>query len=219
MPSQTEVVNITLGRIGITRRIANIETDTSKEAVTARLHYDLALEETLRAFPWNFAQTAVALALTAEDVVIPGYEYQYQYPSGCLTAHMVCTEDGVRDTFTAWLQPWERSRLMPPKYPFRVALHPDGNRRVLLTDVEQAYLIYTARVTDTAAWDPLFMSAFCDRLGAELAMPLIEGANGKAMMQVAMARYNQSWQSAAAMSLNEGREDERPESPSISARD
>lgn len=218
MASKTEAVNIALGRLGITRRLADVDTDSTKEAVQARLVYDSVLDETLRAFPWNFAQTSVALAETAEAVVIPGYQYQYAYPSNCLTAHIVCSSDGVREAFDGWVQYWERTRLLPPKYPFKVALHPDGDRRVILTDVDEAYLIYTARVTDTIAWDPLFLNAFCDRLSAELATALVEGAGGRQAFQLAMARYAQSWQSAAAMSMNEAREDERPDSPSITSR-
>lgn len=218
MASKTEVINMTLGRLGITRRLANWETDNSKEAVQSRLVYDTMLDETLRAFPWNFAQTAVALAETSEDIVIPGYGVQYQYPNGCITAHIVCTELGVRETFNSWIQYWERSMLLPPKIPFRVALHPDGDRRVILTDLEEAYLIYTARVENTQAWDALFTNTFCWRLGAELAPALVEGDRGSAKARECMAYYAQSWQSAAAMSLNESTEDMRPESPSIMAR-
>jgi hypothetical protein len=219
MASQTEVVNIALGRIGITRRLADVLTDTTKEALQARLIYDTALDETLRSFPWNFALTSVALAETAEAVVIPGYEVQYQYPTGCVMAHAVCDEDGLRQTYEAWATSWESTRMAPPRYPFRVALHPDGDRRVILTDLEDAYLIYTARVTDTSVWDALFTSAFAWKLAYELAMPLVEGSEGQRRQQQAAQGYFNAVQSAMAQSFNESVEDERPQSPSILARE
>ena len=218
MASKTEVVNVALGRLGITRRLADVDSDNSKEAVQARLVYDLCLDETLRAFPWNFAQTAVALAETSADPVIPGYAVQYQYPTNCLKAHILCTADGVRQSYDAWLMDWERTLLLPPKYPFRIALHPDEDRRVILTDLETAYLIYTARVTDVNVWDVSFRSAFSWRLAAELAPALTEGDKGRSAADWAMQRFLMSWQTAAAMSFNEEREDLRPDSPSITAR-
>jgi len=219
MASKTEAVNIALARIGITRRVADVDSDTTKEAVTARLVYDTVLDEVLRAFPWNFAQTAVALAEAAEDVTIPGYDYQYQYPTNCVMAHTVCDDAGVRATLDSWPMYWDYSRLQSPRWPFKVALHPDGDRRVILTDLEYAYLIYTARVTDTSVWDPLFLSAFCDRLAAELSMPLVEGDGGQRRLQLAVSRFQSSVQSAMAQSFNEARDDERPDSPSITARE
>lgn len=219
MASQTEVVNIALGRIGITRRLADVLTDSTKEALQARLIYDTALDETLRLFPWNFALTSVQLAETAEDVVVPGYDYQYQYPTNCLQAHAVCDEDGLRYTYEAWATAWESTRMLPPRYPFRVALHPNGDRRVILSDLEDAYLIYTARVTDTAVWDPLFTSAFAWKLAYELAMPLVEGSEGMRRQQQAAQGYANALQSAMAQSFNESVEDERPQSPSILSRE
>lgn len=90
--------------------------------------------------------------------------------------------------------PWPASRTLPA--PFQVttdmvpnvtgaltswAQYPDlsgtqgqslNQQTVILTNQQQASLVYTARIDDPNLWDPLFRQAIVQMLGAKLALPI-----------------------------------------------
>jgi len=81
--SKVSICNQALIRIGA-KIIANLNSDTSKEAKICNLVYDEALEELLTEFDWSFALYAVHLNLVANDNFISLYPYVFQIPSDCL---------------------------------------------------------------------------------------------------------------------------------------
>src|SRR3972149_4434558 len=83
MPSKVGIVNIALGHIGVGRAISNLETESSQEAITARLFYDLALETVLRDSPWPFAAKIAVLSLIEEE---PNTEWAFSYLLASLMA-------------------------------------------------------------------------------------------------------------------------------------
>ena len=57
-----KVINKALTRIGISKQIGDILSETSAEATAARLHYTDDVSATLRDFPWPFATRYATLA-------------------------------------------------------------------------------------------------------------------------------------------------------------
>lgn len=147
MLSKVHICNMALLTIG-TRSISSLD-ERTPEAVYCTQHYDLALEEVLRDHPWNFAQTRLKLA----ETVLPKdwareFSHAYAYPSDCLHLHTIITEGGRKSQA------------------FTVAQH--GGQDLILTDIAAPVAAYTALVTDTSRFDPLFARAFAAKLTCHL---------------------------------------------------
>ena len=75
---------------------------------------------------------------------------------------------------------------------------------MVLTDEEQATLVYTERVTNPSEYDQLFVSALAYALAAEMAVAI----KGNAQLQAQMANfYRQNVDQARAVDSAEGRRD------------
>lgn len=212
MASKVDVFNFALSRVGIGRKVAS-PTELSEEAIQCNRWFDHCRDECLRNFPWAFARKATSLAL--RDETFPGWSYVYQYPSDCVFALSITTEDGLRNPMV-WFDLWqERVTNQPPRIPFERALRADGQTQVILTDLAEAWLLYIARVEVTAVWDVDFVNMLAWRLAAEVALPLKAKAD---LAQYAANNYEAMRARAAANDFNESYPDAEPDAPSISAR-
>ena len=88
--------------------------------------------------------------------------------------------------------------------PFTRALKSDGNTQVILTDLPNAWGIYTARVTTPAVWSPQFLEALAWKL-ASVAGPSLQVEAD--MIQTAINAYLAFKNNAAALDMNEERPD------------
>lgn len=219
MASEVGICNKALSRLGIDQMIESLD-DPNTRARQCKLHYEETRDEVLADFPWNFAQVAVALSLVS-GVSVPGWSYAYRYPSDCLRAQVVTTQDGARlpvsSAFLSW-DIWDYQSQFPidGRIPFRIMADPvTAGARILLTDIEDAYLWYTRRVTEPNQMPPLFRSALAWRLASEVALGV--KADGR-LHQNAMEKYLWAVSQGQAHSLNEERPDRARSSPSIQAR-
>lgn len=178
--SSVALCNLALVRLG-GATIAALD-EGSKESILCGLLFDPSRDATLRDHPWNFATLRRSLADIGSGA--PPWAHTYAYPANCLFAREIVNP---------------RGRQAPP-VPFEVAGDGAGGR-VIHTDLAPAVLLYTARVTDLAACDPLFLEAFSWKLAAELAMPL---ANNKTLMEMAQSQYARLLTVARACDGNEG---------------
>lgn len=210
---QTGVYNLALGRLGIGKAVAS-PTERSNEAQKCNQFYDLCRQEVLRAFPWGFATAAVSLA-EVEDQTFPGWTFVYRAPSKSLRVRYVCDEQGVRVSRT--VLSWADTDQIPEviKQPWQVALKADGASQILLSDVAQAWAIFTVDVPNTGAWAADFASVLAWRLGMEVGGPLQARAD---LIQNCFAMYGIWYRNATAASFNEQRDDPRAESASITCR-
>lgn len=213
MASEVEICNLALNSLGQTIPIANL-TERSKEAKLCATHYPQVRDELLSMHPWPFARKAQALVLVADAPLI-GWEYQYAYPQTCLRAWRVCREDGIRQTWRdlclSW--DWHGQRYATMDVPFE--LTSGSQQTCLATDLEDAYLLFTSKVTDTNRFSPLFVNALAQMLASRLAMPL--AVDPRRQQMAAELAYN-AMQYAMAEALNEGVEDPDRTTPSISVR-
>lgn len=174
MPSQISICNTALGRIGISELIEDIE-DPNTRARACKNLYDNVRDQVLEDFPWDFAQTVVALAQISDEYSL-GYKYRYGLPADCVRAQVVTDASGGRWGGMMGSAIWNYGIAFGPQYPripFRIIADRDSlPARMILCDIPEAYLWYTMKAEDPNQYSALFASAFAWRLAAELALPL-----------------------------------------------
>lgn len=231
MASETEIFNRALSRIGIDQYLGD-PTETSKAGTAFRMWYDASRQTALRDFPWNFATTIAALA-PLSNVAVPGWSYAYAYPVSCLQARVVCDSNGARTTLNNWLgwggDDFPFSELYQggypnigvPKVPFKVisvASSSGAIQRAIVTDLPNAYLVYTLDVEDPTQFDAGFVNALAWLIASEVAGPFIGAPAGPQLAVQCGRYYRDAVLNARAQNLNESTPDIRPDSPAVAAR-
>lgn len=229
MPSPIEIYNGALSRIGIDQAVGD-PNENSKAGVLYRLWYDRCRQNVLRDFPWNFSTTVVALAVLDGDP-LPGWQFKYAYPQDSLFARMICDSSGVRTFYSNvlncaqnqpfWNIPQQYFSPLGQPVPFQImreAPTATTPRKVISTDLENAYLIYTADVSDTGSFDAGFIDALQWKIASEIAAPFLGAPTGPQVAMNAGKYYRDSVLTARAQTMNESGADYRPPSPAISAR-
>ncbi len=153
MASETELINMALGRIGA-KRISDF-TDTNEDnvqSVQARLHYAQTRDALLRSHWWRFARKRIQLS---ENTVAPTFEFDNAF-------------DLPNDFLRLWIKPFEDNNwgLNNTNRTFSM----EGKQ--LLTNEDSVYLRYIRRVTDVAEFDPLFTEVLVLKLALKFVMPL-----------------------------------------------
>lgn len=184
MASVVDIYNLALMRIGDSSTVATTD-EASNEARACTVFYEQCRDTMLREYPWRFARRRAQLAQNT-DTAPTNWGYVYAYPTDCHRA-LFLTVPGTRQPIINQQFPWEVAS--------------DGTSRVIYTDISSAELVYTAKVTDTTQFDPLFVSALAYYLAAEICMPLAINAN---IQNAARQAYMQIVASAMAADLNEG---------------
>lgn len=131
------VCNQALDLIGYKRHIGHI----LEGSLAARIAIDIWAEsrdEVLTALPWNFARAYEAMTLTGQ-VAHPPWRFEYIYPGSSVKLLMVKPSGNTLDP-----QPvrWAEN--------FDVRVTAPG--RTVLTNINQAIAVYTARVLDPNGW-------------------------------------------------------------------
>lgn len=217
MASNIDIANLALGRIGRDETISSF-TEASKAARKCAQFYDQCQDEILARFPWAFAQRIQALAPMPEsDILIPGWGFAYEKPVDAISLSAIVPEGYVGEAinfFACCSGPWN-----PQGYKrgvqYRQALSDDQTRIVYLTNVENAWAVYTIRVTNTDIFPPLLVSMIADRLAMELAMPMTADPR---WFQYAQQRYTLSSMDASSRELEQESAEQRPTPRAIVAR-
>ena len=179
MQSKIGICNQALLFIG-TRTIASLEEPTP-EAVYCRQFYDQAVLSVLRDHPWGFAQRREKLAaVSIPDGWRNSYTKAYAYPVDCVQAHFLFNHDGSTG------QSFARSALSgrsgsgqgSPNF----ELGADNDRTILLCNLPDAVLAYTAFIRDETRYDPLFTETLARKLQCLLSKPILKG-NSQALQQ------------------------------------
>lgn len=203
MSSRTQIANLALIKIGVSKQISNVDTDTSREAITIRTLMDQEIAFVLRDFPWPFATAYETLALVAGTSTVPAnndWQYSYRYPSDCMFARRIVVPSvGRRD---------------PNPPPFRIGR--DSQGRLLYTNIEDAELEYTARIDDSEEFDSIFVGALSWKLAAGAAPPL---SRIKGIIEVCLNGYEYEKTQARSRALNEQQQEEPLESEFMRARE
>lgn len=201
MASDTEICNLALSHLGVGKEIASLETEKSQEASACRRFYDIALDATLRDYPWNFATKIEALGLVEEE---PNDEwlYSYRYPTDCLFIKRILS--GIKNDT-------RQSRIN-----YRVVS--DSAGQLIYSDHENAEIEYTYRVTDSNIYPSDFTMALSYRLAHYIAPRVTAGDPFKLKAEV-MHLYVLELSKARSNNSNEEQDAEDAESEFIRARD
>ena len=199
--SKAHIVNISLSHLSISKTVAILATKRSEEAITARLFYDVAMEATLRDFPWPFATRILALALVEEN---PNDEwnFSYRYPTDCLEIRRILS--GIRNDT-------RQSRV-----PYRILSDEQGS--LVYTDKENAEIEYTVNAVSPQFYSADFVMAFSLYL-AHLMAPRLTGGDPYKLGARALGLYDLEISRAVKNAFNEQQIEEPPESEFIRARE
>lgn len=195
MASEVEICNLALSHIGAYS--INALSDASQEARKCNLYFDSDRDFVLRDYPWNFAEKRNLLAVLS-GVTPYGYTYAYAYPTDCVNALYLFNSANI----TVPLE-------------FKITAKDDLSGKQILTDEEDAVLVYTARVEDPTLFDANFIVAFSYKLAASLALTLTK----KESVQERMLRiYAAIMAMAKTNNAIEQKNTTFPTNPFISAR-
>jgi len=97
MATKTQIVNLALLRLGVQQQLEDADTDTTTEALSARLIFDDERDYVLRDFPWPWARKYGALTLVGTDPN-SDWGFSYRYPPDCLAVRRIVTSLGRQQT-------------------------------------------------------------------------------------------------------------------------
>ncbi len=196
--TEAQVCNLALGLVGQRQFIDRLDEATTEADVCNRF-YASTRDELLEVHHWRFATKRAVLALTTETR--SGWGYCYAAPSDMLKAQRIW--DGQRE-------PGAGERI-----PFTLELNDAAGGHLILTDLENAELVYTVALETVALWRPLFVKAVAAQLAVYLAGALPVKPQLIPMLQQG-ARL--ALQQAQAADANEGQRDEAADSELIRER-
>lgn len=204
MASEVDICNLALGHLGDNATVSSISPpEGSAQAEHCARFYPIARDALLEMHNWNFTMRRVNLAEVTNTW--PEWQHAYALPADSINIIAVMPPDATNDYATKFVptdtpnfahnySPMILAGRYTPQ-PFSVEILEDGTH-VLYTDQESAMLRYTAYVTDTTSYSPLFVMALSWQLASMLAGPIIKGdvgaAEAKRCTQMAMGYLSQA---------------------------
>lgn len=201
MASITDICNMAISHLGISKDIANVSTEQSAEAKACRRFLDIARETVLKDYNWPFATKMATLNLVEED---PNDEwaYSYRYPSDCLYARRILS--GFRDDTDL------------TRIPYKITQ--DSTGILIYCDTENAILEYTLNTENIDLFSSDFKVALSYRLAHYIA-PRITAGDPFGLGDKALQKYVLEIQRASANAFNEDKSSLPLTTDSISARE
>jgi hypothetical protein len=204
--SEVDIANLALSYLGDVANVSSISPpDGSAQAVYCSRFYPVARDALLELHDWNFASRRAALPLLGDATTQTGqwcnqWIYTYGVPAGMLCARKVIANTAPDD----WSVPLPPSGCdfaapgaapapgqglyTPQKFIVETV---DNGTLVIRTNMPDAALLYTVRITDPTKFSPLFSETLSYYLSSRLAGPILKGdvgrAVGKDLLGTAMA--------------------------------
>lgn len=175
MSSVVDICNIALSHVGNKAISSLIPPFSSKEARQCSILYEPARDSALEDFDWGFARKEQTLALTTASYT--NWNYVYAFPSDCIIPLKIIDPSinwGCSGTYQYDCQ-CDYTQGEAIKYEVRVSDNKDQN--LILTNLADAVLLYTARVSNTELFSSLFVDVLAYRLASDLAQPLRSDMN------------------------------------------
>lgn len=201
--SEISICNLALMRMGSVSQIQSLDTsaDSSTEAVACAQWYPQDRDAILTDFPFNWARGNAQLAQVNTSLpATPEWQYSYRYPADCLScwrivpaptiqpiAGQIPQTTGIGGALPAWAdQWWNRPEGQP--WPWSFDIEQDANGRLIVTDLVNAWLLYTRAVSDPSQFSADFADLLSWRLATDLAITLGVSANRAKLAQEGYAR-------------------------------
>lgn len=178
MFSKTDIYNLALGALLLTKRISDNNTDTSQENQTLNVHWPMALEQTLTDLDLDCTAQRQPLALVATNPQA-GWNYAYKYPANCILLRRLIDpcrfqSDGFYNRYEDGIRPDTRYTQVPRQTGTYL-----GNK-VIFCNLDQAYVEYIAIDISLNLLSASAVLALAYKL-AQLAAPLITGKGAAAL--------------------------------------
>ena len=154
MSSKIDIINLALNHLGV-NGITSL-TEQTPAATAANNFYIPSRDDVFREYRWPFATVRETLTLTTAEIL--GWNYVYQYPVKASTVWSVFDE-GTVDT--------------KDQQEFEVLYIPDTNKKVICSNLQNAYAEMTYRVEDTTLYDSKFIFALSYKLAGAMSHILI----------------------------------------------
>jgi len=199
--SKTEICNLSLSHIGISKEIGNVDTENSASANACRRFFNDARDETFRDFNWPFATTYVALGLVIADPNI-NWAYSYRYPAGAMRIQKLLST--VRND----------SRQSRVSY----EIASDSSGRLIFTDKVNACAKYTKQITDVGIFTQDYVMMLSLLIASYIA-PRVTAGDPFKLGERAFRIYTESKTKAEATAFNEQQDDQNVESEFIRSRE
>ncbi len=167
MASEIEICNQAMSRLGLYSKLTSIVNPVSKEERECAAAYSLARDFTLEAFDWTFARKRKLLGLVVETY--SGWTYAYQVPSDCLIPRSIYDPANAANNNFA---PVNAEMIK-----FETLSNDALDRTLILTNQEDAELIYTGKVTEPGRFSASFREAVVFKLASDIAMSLTRKAD------------------------------------------
>jgi hypothetical protein len=198
-----DIIQLAIYKLGENKGVPTVA-DQSLAAAVMNKVWEPTRELCLSHGNWPWATTAEKLPVDVDAPFI-GWGYRYAEPNTCIRAVAVTDEAGLRGARglrnfcdpawrsgvgSQWCYDWDRSM---------------GTQGTTIdTDLQGAYLIYVADVTDTNRYSPGFVEAFSALLAAQGGPPII-GPIGLQNKESLMREYRATLGEALANEYNQGR--------------
>ena len=232
--TELDICNLALSHIKQTNQLSRFDrtnsmnTDNTKVGRACLQFYNLALDTILADFPWSIARRVIELT-RLENETSDYYDYVYAYPEDCLEPRAIVVPNVPAGEYfyyyNSFFYGYARGPLqtsLPDDYRvvfekglttnFEVA---DGPSRTIMTNQDEARLLYTARITNPALYTSSFIEGFSYKLAAYLANPI---ANSPKLGEAMAASYQQTISQAAAQDLRGDNSPHEPIPDTITAR-
>jgi len=207
MTSPVDVANMALDNIGARFTVTSLTPPApGPNAEVLARQYQPRIDALFRAAHWNCARVQAPLTVlkaaqgtpeNPDGTTLPKppvpWLYAYAYPADCLKVRFLLPNPPADGGFA--IPVFGGGTLASPGFfsnvgwKFAVALDTDtgGNRvKVILSDLQYADAVITARITDPDLWDPHFLTAAAATLGAFVCIP-INGSDERLKMQIEIA--------------------------------
>lgn len=202
MASEVDIANIALSHLGDVANVSSIDPpEGSAQAQHCARFYPVARDALLEMHTWGFCTKRISLPLLSTS--IEQWQYVYQAPSDSLAIIAILAPDAADDYSqqlpVAYTQQGivnTGQGLYTPQ-PFEVETLQDGTQ-VIYTNQEEATLRYTAKITDTTQFTPLFTTALTHLLASYLAGPILKGEVGRAEAKGQMQLFQAFFAKATA---------------------
>jgi hypothetical protein len=195
MASEIDICNLALSHLGDTATISSLyPPEGSAQAEHCSRFYPIARDGLLEMHTWNFVTRRAYLAPL--ETIWPEWQHSYEAPNDMLQIISILAPESEGDYSVAIPRPYSQADVpnvgvgiyMPQDF----AIETDATGRdIILTNQEKAMVRYTARITDTTKFPPLFVTALSWYLASMLAGPIIKGDVGQAEAKRCLATMAQ----------------------------
>jgi hypothetical protein len=211
--TEVDICNQALANLGDDATVSSINpSDGSAQADLCSRFYPQARDSLLEMYAWGFATKRVTLALLGSNW--SEWKYAYAVPNDALNLLAVMAIDAPDDYVApGYVAPGYVMTSILGAYtqqPF-VAENDGNGNQIIYTNIENAVLRYTAQISDTSLFSPLFTDTLAWLLTSKLAGPILKGNAGESAIANAYKMFRTLMSQATQSDANQRKINLRPQ--------